>query len=54
MRTTVATGAIVATVLGLLEIIEVWTGWKSGITEDWIITALAVLAPLAAWFGRSA
>jgi hypothetical protein len=42
---------IVAVILGALEIIEAWTGWKSGITEDWILSILAVLTGVFAWWG---
>jgi hypothetical protein len=53
MRTTAATGTIVAVILGALELIEDWTGWKSGITEEWILAVLAVVTPLIAWFAGS-
>jgi len=51
MRTTIATGTIVATVLGIVEIVETWTGWKSGVTEDVILSVLTVVGLLAAWWG---
>ena len=43
------TAAIVAIILGVLEIIEIWSGWHSGITQDWIETILAILAPIFGW-----
>jgi hypothetical protein len=46
----VYSATIVAVVLGALELIEVWTGWKSGITEEWILSVLAVFTPILAWF----
>ena len=42
--------AIVATIMALLLIIEVWTGWKSDfITEEGLVTTLAVLTPILVW-----
>jgi hypothetical protein len=47
------TAAIIALVLAIVEIIEIWSGWHTGITQDWIETILAVLAPVFAWlWGR--
>jgi hypothetical protein len=43
--------AIVATVMAILLIIEEWWGWKSDlITEQGIITVLAVLTPILVFF----
>lgn len=41
--------AWVALLVAALIIIEDWTGWKSGITEEWIITILAVISPIVVW-----
>ena len=41
--------AIIALILAVLQIIEIWSGWKSGITEEWLITVLAVLGPILVW-----
>jgi hypothetical protein len=38
--------AIIAAVLAVLTLIEVWTGWKSGITEEYLLTVFAVLTPI--------
>jgi len=42
--------AVLAVILGVVELAEVWTGWKSGITEQVILTVLGVVTPLAAWW----
>ena len=42
--------ALVVLVLSALELLEYFTGWKSGIGEDWIMSVLAVLAPILVWF----
>lgn len=42
--------AIAAFILAGLTIIELWTGWGApGITEEWIITVLALLTPIIVW-----
>jgi hypothetical protein len=46
-----ASGSIIAVILGALEVIEDFTGWKSGLTEEWFIAVLAVATPIIAWFG---
>ena len=45
------TATLVAVVLGLAELIENFTGWKAGITQEWIIAVLAVITPIVAWWG---
>lgn len=43
--------AIVALIMAVLLIIEVWTGWKSEmITEEWVISILAILTPIIVFF----
>lgn len=42
--------AIIAAILSILTLIEVWSGWQSGITEDYLITLFAVLTPILVWF----
>ena len=41
--------ALVALVLSALTIVELLTGWKSGVTEDWLIGLLAILSPILVW-----
>jgi hypothetical protein len=41
--------AIASLVLAILTVLEVATGWKSGINEDWILILLAALNPLLVW-----
>jgi hypothetical protein len=39
--------AIVAVILSILQLVELWTGWSSpGITEEWLETLLMILLPL--------
>jgi hypothetical protein len=43
--------AVVAVVMGLLLLIEAWTGWKSDvISEEWLLTIIAVLTPILVYF----
>jgi len=51
MQRAINGSTLVAVILALLELIEEQTGWKSGITEHWIIDSLAILAPIFAWIG---
>jgi hypothetical protein len=41
--------AIIAAILSILTLIEVWSGWSSGITEEYLITVFAVLTPILVW-----
>lgn len=44
------TPAIVAVVMSVLELLELWTGWHApGIDAQWVETFLMVLAPLLVW-----
>jgi hypothetical protein len=45
---------IIAVILGILELIEDFTGWKTGVTQEWITAVLAVITPILAWFGGRA
>jgi hypothetical protein len=38
--------AIAAVVLSVLMLIEIGTGWQSGVTEEWILATLAILSPI--------
>jgi hypothetical protein len=44
------TAAIIAIILAIVEIVEIWGGWSTGITKEWIMSILAVLAPIFAWW----
>ena len=41
--------AIVALIIAALQIIELITGWSSGITEQYLLMVLAVLSPILVW-----
>ena len=41
--------AYVAAIMAVLLIIETFTGWSLGITEEWVITILAVITPIIVW-----
>lgn len=43
--------AIVATVMGVLLIIEAWTGWKSdALSEQTVLTVIGILMPILVYF----
>lgn len=41
--------AIVALVLSALSLIELGTGWQSGVTEDWLLATIAIITPILVW-----
>ena len=41
--------AIVALIISALQVLELATGWQSGITESYLLMLLAVLNPLLVW-----
>lgn len=41
--------AIVAVVMAVLTLVEVWGGWHFGISEDWVVSLLAILTPILVW-----
>jgi hypothetical protein len=41
--------ALVAVIMGILLLIENWTGWRIGLGEPWVETLLAVLTPIFVW-----
>ena len=42
--------AIVAVIMAVLLLIETWFGWKSEyISEEWILSILAILTPFLVW-----
>jgi|GEM_PF-7073908 len=40
---------IVAAVLAVLELLEMWGGWSFGIGEEWVQAILVVLTPILVW-----
>lgn len=50
MLTSEMNKAIAAFVVSALTLVELWFGWETpGITEQWILTLLAVINPLLVW-----
>jgi len=44
------TAALVAVIMSILELVELWTGWvPAGITTQWVETTLMILAPILIW-----
>jgi hydroxymethylglutaryl-CoA reductase len=42
--------AIVAAVMSVLELIELWGGFSTGVTQDWILSLMMILTPILVWF----
>lgn len=43
------TQALIALVISVLDVVEIWTQWSPGIDHQWIETLLMVLNPILIW-----
>lgn len=41
--------AIAAAIMSLLTLLELYFGFKSGITEEWLLALIAILTPIIVW-----
>ena len=42
--------ALVATIMSLVELVELWGGFTTGIHQQWVETTLMILTPILVFF----
>lgn len=41
--------ALIALLISVLDVVELWTQWSPGIDHQWIETLLMILSPILVW-----